>query len=247
MNGVHCQMSPIITAVRASHGSVAQAKLARPERLEDRQERAPAGVGQHLEQVAHADRRDHHRQQEDDPEEAPAGQPQRGQHRQPQAQPVLHDESDADVDQGHEERAGPAAGREGGRDEQPRSGRRLPAPPTARRTRPSGPTRAPHRLDERPHEQRRGDARRSPSRSGVGGFEQADEMDLLAAEQQRLVVAQSQEADVDAVGRELEPRQRQVEGDDREGRSTAPGRPAGPARGRRSSGRGALPTPVRQT
>ena len=70
MNGIHCQASPIITAMRAPQAVAAQAKSPSAEPLPERRERALGRVGEHAEGVGDADGRDHHRDEEHDPEEA---------------------------------------------------------------------------------------------------------------------------------------------------------------------------------
>ena len=88
-NGVHCHVSPMITATRASHGSVTHVKSRRPSADPDRLERPLRGVGHHQEHVADADRGDRQRDQEHDPEEAPPRDLLDGQHRQPEPEHVL--------------------------------------------------------------------------------------------------------------------------------------------------------------
>ena len=118
-NGVHCQVSPMMTAIRAAHGSVTQVYWPMPRSAEDGLQRALPGVGHHPEHVAHADRGDRQRQHEDDPEEPPAGQPLDGQDRQAEAQQELHHDADEDVDHRDDERARPAALAEQRLDDEP--------------------------------------------------------------------------------------------------------------------------------
>ncbi len=163
------------------------------------------GIGQHLEEVGDADRRDHHRQQEDDAEKPAAGQLQGGQDRQSQPQPVLEDEPDEDVGQGHEERPGPATLGEDGLDEEPRQPEGGQAA-DGTKDESDRPRPAPDRPPVAPGE-RRGDRGEDRPAEDRRRLEEAHEMDLLASEQEHLVVVETGEPDIDAVRGELEPRQ----------------------------------------
>ena len=93
----------MMTAIRAAHGSVTHVYWPMPSSPKSGFERALPGVGHHPEHVADADRRDRQRQQEDDPEEPPAGQRLDGQERQPQAQQELDHDADEDIDERHDQ------------------------------------------------------------------------------------------------------------------------------------------------
>ena len=236
MNGVHCQMSPIITASRASHGSFTQREVLQTECLEHRQEWSLARVGQHLEDVCDADGRDHHRQQEDDPEEPSARHSERREDRETKAESVLDDEPDEDIGQRHEQRPRPAARAERRCDKQPGEpdGEQSADRAKNEAQRPDATTdRSPEGAAEQQHrgsEDRPAERRRCP--------QDPDEMALLQAEEQALEVDEPDEPDVDAAlavnwSATTTGRARRSAG-----RSRASGRRAGPARGRRCAGRG---------
>ncbi len=109
MNGVHAHVSPMITAARASHGSVTHVKSRTAEGHEQRLEGTLGGVSHHLEHVTDADRGDRQGDEEDDPEEASAGDALDGQDRQAEPEQVLQRDPDEDEDQGDDQR--PRAGR----------------------------------------------------------------------------------------------------------------------------------------
>ena len=108
-NGVHCHVSPMITAGAGEPrvgdpGEVPQAELD-PQRLE----RALRRVGHHQEHVADADRRDRQRDQEHDPEELAPRHLLDGQQREAEAERVLERDPDEHEDQGDDQRARAAA------------------------------------------------------------------------------------------------------------------------------------------
>ena len=108
-NGVHCQVSPMITAMRAAHGSVTHVQLRSPSATQIGSSGPFDGVGHHPEHVADADRRDRQRDQEHDPEEAPPRQRLDGEDRQPETEQELERDPGEDEDERDDQRARPAA------------------------------------------------------------------------------------------------------------------------------------------
>ena len=72
MKGVHCQVSPIITIIRADQASVAQDHSLMPKVREKRREGPLLHVGEHAEGVGDADGRHHQRHEEEHAEEVAA-------------------------------------------------------------------------------------------------------------------------------------------------------------------------------
>ena len=137
-NGVHCHVSPMMTAIRAAHGSVTQVYWPIPSSREDGFQWALPGVGHHPEHVADADRRDRQRQHEDDAEEPPSGESLDGQERQAEAQQELDHDADEDVDHRDDQRAGPAALAEAASARRATGGRSRRRAPAIRRSAPRG-------------------------------------------------------------------------------------------------------------
>ena len=157
------------------------------------------------------DRRDHHGQEEHDPEERAARQVLRAQESEPEADAILREHADADVEQGHDQAAGAAiaaVGQHDQKDEKKGPGARHAAPEQAWEGGACGPGIADERRDQpdRDHPEH-GPARRRQL------TESTEEMKLLAAEQQLLVVQQADELELEAAFDELEARQRQVKRD----------------------------------
>ena len=118
-NGVHCQVSPMITASAGQPRVGDPGEVAQPERDPERLERPLRRVGHHQEHVADADRRDRQRDQEQDPEEAPPWDLLDGEHRQAQPEAELEGDPAEHEDHRHDKRPGPAAVARQRLDEQP--------------------------------------------------------------------------------------------------------------------------------
>ena len=188
-------------------GGGAQAKSPSPNHCQQGANGALVGVGEHPEDVGDAHRRDHHRDEEHDPEEAAAGQPLRAQEGQPEPDQVLHRHAAEDVDQRDAERAQLAAGAGGGAEQEATA---IAAAITRRPTRSRCRRRAASRRPPARAPARRRRRRRTPS-PRAKRHELAQEMELLRAEQQLLEVERADEVDGEAALGELEARQRQIE------------------------------------
>ena len=168
-------------------------EVAQAEPDPDRLERALRRVGHHQEHVADADRGDGQRDQEGDPEEASPGHGLDAQHRQPEAEQDLQAMPAEHEDQRHDERAGPAPVAREGPDEEPQEADEERRPPsvgapgrTARTGRPGRPGRSdPDRPADADDEDGPAERRR--------GLEHAQEVALLGAEQELLVVREADE------------------------------------------------------
>ena len=90
MNGVHCQVSPISTIIRADQASVAQDHSLTPKAAQQRRERPLLHVGEHAEGVGDADRRHHQRHEEEHAEEVAAADRLAAEQREPEAERELH-------------------------------------------------------------------------------------------------------------------------------------------------------------
>ena len=192
-------------------GLVRPGPRAEAERRAQRRERPLLHVGEHPEHVGDADRRHHQRNEEHDPKEAASADRLRAEKRKPEADRELRRDAEEDVEASRQQRAliGLLRQRREQRQHEPGRKRDGNEPPNEAK---HGEFR-PDIADEPIKDGRGVDGEGDPA-GRLDRLHRADEMILLRAEQQALVVVEADEGQREAAARQREAAKREIDGND---------------------------------